>query len=152
MSENDQDRRDERLEQRQERRDIRKDERDARTPISENTPIRLGFLIAIFGSVVTTVFLLGWWASRISFNQEREMGMMTEIVHTLSDMRSKETADFNVLSLSIADIQTWRKVIDVAGSPTVALKLDVLNSKLEKLSQELSIHEAKDSKYQKQEP
>ena len=140
MSENEQERRDEREEQRQERRDIRNDERDARTPISESTPIRLGLMLGLAALVVGLIVSSTWWAATISTKLD-----------SIISAQSAQSLLMSAAQADISDLKAWRKVIDAAGSTPTVVKIDALSVKVEKLAQELAIHEAQDLKYQKPE-
>jgi hypothetical protein len=89
-------------------------------PISENTPIRIGLIIAflgIFGGAV-------WWASSIS----------TKLDAIILSQTALQTADTKQTAEIIA-LQDRVKSIELVGSPPVLNRLTIIEKRLDLFEQ-----------------
>jgi|GEM_PF-5523338 cell division protein FtsL len=119
----------ERREQRQERHEIRAD-------ISGKTTIQLGLIVTLAVILTTVLGFCGsgiWWASKLS-----------EKVDTVLRNQISQTDAMNSTQRDVAELQAWRKVIDVAGTPSASLRLDALGTKLNAVDEMLKLHIAKE--------
>ena len=125
-------------ESRNERREQREERHEIRADISGKTPIQLGLLVALLMLVTTALGFCGsgiWWASKLS-----------EKVDTVLRNQVVQTEAMGFLQKDVAELQAWRKVVDVAGTPSASARLDALGAKLNGVEEMLKIHIAKEEK------
>ena len=123
--------RDEQREQRQERHEIRAD-------ISGKTPIQLGLIVTLAAILITALGFCGsgvWWASKLS-----------EKVDAILRNQVVQTEAMGFIQKDVAELQAWRKVVDVAGTPSARIRLDALGTKLNTVEEMIKLHMAKEDR------
>ena len=123
--------RDEQREQRQERHEIRAD-------ISGQTPIQLGLIVTLAAILITALGFCGsgvWWASKLS-----------EKVDAILRNQVVQTEAMGFIQKDVAELQAWRKVVDVAGTPAARIRLDALGTKLNTVEEMIKLHMAKEDR------
>ena len=123
-------RRDERSEQRRELREMRES-----GILGENTPIRIGLLLTIALLLVGGFGTSIWWAATISTKLD-----------AIIISQGVESATIAAAQADVADLKAWRKVIDVAGTPSASARLDSLTAKVNSIDEMLKLHIAREDK------
>ena len=122
--------RDERHEQRQELREMRDN-----GILGESTPIRLGLLLTIALLLVGGFGGSIWWAATISTKLD-----------AIIISQGVQTVAIASVQADVADLKAWRKVVDVAGTPSTSARLDSLAVKLNAVDEMLKLHIATEDK------
>jgi len=122
--------RDERRAQRQELREMRNS-----GIIGEKTPIRIGLLMAIATLLVGGFGTSIWWAATISTKLD-----------AIIISQGAQTAAISTLQSDVSDLKAWRKVVDVAGTPSASARLDALGAKLISVEEMIKMHIASENK------
>ena len=123
---------------RTESREQRQERHEMRAVISDKTPIQLGLLVAALMILMTALGFCGsgiWWASKLS-----------EKVDTVLRNQSVEVEAISLVQADVSELKAWRKVVDVAGTPSVRATLDALGLKLTSVEEMIKIHIAKEEK------
>jgi hypothetical protein len=121
---------------RTERREQRQERHEIREGISDKTPIQLGLIVTLAVILTTVLGFCGsgiWWASKLS-----------EKVDTVLRNQISQTEAMISTQRDVAELQAWRKVIDVAGTPSASLRLDALGTKLNAVEEMIKLHIAKE--------
>jgi hypothetical protein len=128
--------REERHEQRRELREMRNN-----NVIGAGTPIRMGLLLSIalllvggFGSSI-------WWAATISTKLD-----------AIIISQGVQTSAISVAQTDISDLKAWRKVVDVAGTPSASMRLDALGAKLTTVEEMIKLHIATEGRTTQSKP
>lgn len=99
--------------------------------IGDNTPVRLGLIIALLALCAGGFGLWIWWAATISSKMDTLIGQQTSMIATS-----------NGHGTAIAELQAWRKLVDTVGTPAMMAKTSDLDKKVEELSRQLELHKA----------
>lgn len=133
-SESESELRDERREERKEQRRELRQMRDNGI-IGEKTPIRIGLLLTIAllltGGFGTSI----WWAATISTKLD-----------AIIISQGVQTAAIATTQTDVADLKAWRKVVDVAGTPSASARLNALGEKLNTVEEMIKMHIAKEDR------
>jgi hypothetical protein len=122
-------------ERREERHAQRKELREIRDGgvIGEKTSVRIGLLLTIAllltGGFGTSV----WWAATISTKLD-----------AIIISQGIQTVTIGEVQADVADLKAWRKVIDVAGTPSASVRLDALSAHLNTVEEMIKLHIAKE--------
>lgn len=121
-----------------EQREQRQERHEMRSAISDKTPVQLGLLVALLMILMTVLGFSGsgiWWASKLS-----------EKVDTVLRNQAVETEAMSLVQKDVAELQAWRKVVDVAGTPSASARLDALNKELIEVKEMIKMHMAKEDR------
>jgi len=100
--------------------------------ISEKTPIRLGLIVALVGSILILFTSAAggiWWASGVSTKLDMVLRQND------NSMRSVEA-----VSTRVTAVELWQRGIDSTGSPAVVKRLDTLTAEFQQLKEDLKLH------------
>jgi hypothetical protein len=106
----------------------RRSERRELLSIGENTPIRLGLLLAIMALILGGIISGTWWASGI-----------THGVNSLLQSQSSTTAEVAIIKDKEAEVEAWEKLVEVTGTPGMASQMKTMNESLVKLRQDFEM-------------
>lgn len=102
-------------------------DREESESIGENTPVKIGLVIAAFGLIIGAVATWCWWAATVS----------TKLDQIGKDISASSIA-VSAIQHDVAALQAWQQVIDKQGSPHV----QAIESKLMDLQKDFEIHKA----------
>ena len=125
-------------EQRIEQHEQRQERHEMREVIGDRTPIQLGLIVTLAAILITALGFCGsgiWWASKLS-----------EKVDTVLRNQVAQTEAMGSVQKDVVELQAWRKVIDVAGTPSASSRLDALSAKLNIVEEMIKMHIAKEDK------
>lgn len=112
------------------------DEPDSNSPgsgrvISDSTPIRLGFIVALLGVCIGGFGAGIWWAATLSAKTDTIITQLTTLSRAADGHAS-----------AIADLQAWRKLVDTVGTPAMMTKTAELSKEIEELQRQFELHKA----------
>lgn len=105
-------------------------ERD-RVPLSENTSIRLGLLVAILGCFLTGSGASIWWASGT-----------TADLRNIKEIMLSQGIESRDLQKDAGELRSRVQVIESQGSPAITPRVKQLEQDLQKLREDFEIHKA----------
>lgn len=111
----------------------RDDDRSKKLWLSESTPIKLGFLVTLLGTLLGGIGAFIWWAATINAKLE-----------TLVTLRTADSALMATVAKDVSELQRWRIQVDAAGSPTIRAAVDRLEKDLEALRVDVRLHMDRD--------
>lgn len=97
--------------------------------LGESTHVKLGFIIAFLGLCAGGLGVWIWWAATIN----SKLDMM--LTHEQSTMQAIQQ-----IQKDVNDLESWRKVVDTVGTPTVSPRLSQLEKDMDKLTKDLELH------------
>ena len=121
-----------------EQREQRQERHEMREVIGDRTPIQLGLIVTLAAILITALGFCGsgiWWASKLS-----------EKVDTVLRNQVVQTEAMGFIQKDVVELQAWRKVVDVAGTPAASARLDALSAKLNIVEEMIKMHIAKEDK------
>lgn len=105
-------------------------------PLSENTSVRVGLVVAFLGLCAGGFGLWIWWASAINTKLD-----------TVISQQAAQLAETKSIRTDVDELKAWRKLVDAYGSPVLSAKVDGLEKHVDAMANELDLHKKLDDKY-----
>jgi hypothetical protein len=101
--------------------------------ITEQTPIKLGLLLAVFSVSAASILGACWWAASWTST------VNVKLDNILLQQAGITTANGAIIK-DVEDLKAWRKLIDTVGSPTVYPQLQEIKLQILEIRKEIEAH------------
>lgn len=111
-------------------------------PISEDTPIKLRFVVLIVGAVISLLgaaFSAVWWASAVSTKLNTIVTQQAAMVIQESAIANSQT----LMAQRISDLEAWKKMVDSQGDPAGRVRDEALQGQITQLRHDFDVMQAK---------